>query len=76
MGKKLAITAKPKRNAETADSWVGAGDTPAPAAKPKRLTLDLDPALHTRIKAACAMEGTKMAERIRDMLEAEFPATP
>lgn len=40
----------------------------------KRLTIDVTESLHKRIKAQCAMRGTKMADVIRDLLEKEFAA--
>jgi predicted DNA binding CopG/RHH family protein len=40
----------------------------------KRLTIDITESLHKRIKAQCAMRGTKMADVIRDLLEKEFAA--
>ena len=50
----------------------------APARRParalKRLTLDLDKDLHTRIKIACTKRGTSMVEEISKVLEEKFPA--
>lgn len=40
----------------------------------KRLTIDLSPELHKRIKAACVEKGRKMIDEIRLMLEERFPA--
>nr|WP_246400314.1 plasmid partition protein ParG [Rhizobium metallidurans] len=40
----------------------------------KRLTIDVTENLHKRIKAQCAMRGTKMADVIRELLEKEFAA--
>lgn len=40
----------------------------------KRLTIDITEGLHKRIKAQCAMRGTKMADVIRELLEKEFSA--
>ena len=49
----------------------------APARQParalKRLTLDLDKDLHTRIKIACTKRGTSMVEEITKVLEEKFP---
>lgn len=39
----------------------------------KRLTIDVSPDLHKRIKAACVDEGKKMADVIRAVLEVRFP---
>ena len=38
----------------------------------KRLTIDVPLALHKRIKTQCAMNGDKMADVIRDLLEKQF----
>lgn len=41
----------------------------------KRLTLDLDPDLHRRIKTSCARRGVKMVDEIRELLQKHFPDT-
>ena len=38
----------------------------------KRLTLDIPETLHRKIKAACALKGTKMVDEIRPLLEERF----
>jgi hypothetical protein len=40
----------------------------------KRFTIDVPADLHRRIKASCATEGSNMADMLREMLEARFPA--
>lgn len=45
---------------------------PAADVKLKRLTLDIPPELHTRIKMACAKRGTKMVEEIKALLDAHY----
>ncbi len=66
---------------KSADEWVsnsGPVDDPKtrPAAAPiepmKRLTIDVPKSLHTRIKAACALRGSKMVDEIRTLLEREY----
>ena len=71
-----------------ADAWVGETTSDvseaskgskvvpirAEAEANKRLTIDITEGLHKRIKAQCAMRGTKMADVIRDLLEKEFAA--
>lgn len=37
----------------------------------KRLTVDIPIRLHAKLKARCAMRGTKMADEIREWLEKE-----
>jgi hypothetical protein len=72
---------------ETADDWIGKGVEPhlkpaasEPDAAPepvamKRLTIDVPVDLHSRIKIACAQRAKIMADEIRRLLEAEFPAS-
>jgi hypothetical protein len=66
---------------KTADDWVAAAppeEAPEllPKAEPaepmKRLTIDVPRSLHSRIKAACALRGSKMVDEIRVLLEREF----
>jgi predicted DNA binding CopG/RHH family protein len=38
----------------------------------KRLTIDIPASLHSRVKVACAQRGVKMADEIRELLEAHF----
>ena len=65
----------------SADDWVsGSGleeareapSSPEPAEPMKRLTIDVPKSLHTRIKAACALRGSKMVDEIRALLEREY----
>ena len=44
----------------------------APAEPMKRLTIDIPRSLHTRIKSACALRGSKMVDEIRNMLDREY----
>lgn len=37
----------------------------------KRLTVDIPTRLHAKLKARCAMRGTKMVDEIREWLEKE-----
>lgn len=70
--KKIAIGAKPtaKPQPVTPDAWV---DARQPVAEPtKRLTLDIPASLHAKIKASCAMRGTKMVDEITALLEEKF----
>jgi ParG len=63
---------------KAADEWVaGAGTEAASTLSPppepmKRLTIDIPRSLHTRIKAACALRGSKMADEIRALLDREY----
>jgi ParG protein len=57
------------------DEWVErAGDRsvdpgPQPKIKVARLTIDLDPELHAKFKAACAMRRTRMIDEVRVFIE-------
>jgi hypothetical protein len=71
-GKKVPIGAKPtaKPAPAAADAWVESrGAEPEPM---KRLTIDIAESLHRRIKAQCAMDGTKIADQVRELLIQKF----
>jgi hypothetical protein len=53
------------------DDWVAgeAAAAPAPKVKPARLTIDLDPDLHLRFKAACVARRTTMVDEVRAFIE-------
>ena len=71
-GKKVPIGAKPtaKPAPAAADAWVESrGAEPEPM---KRLTIDIAESLHRRIKAQCAMDGTKIADQVRELLVQKF----
>ena len=71
-GKKVPIGAKPtaKPAPAGADAWVESrGAEPEPM---KRLTIDIAESLHRRIKAQCAMDGTKIADQVRELLIQKF----
>lgn len=74
MAKKINIKAKPVNN--SADSWVenreAAITHPKVEDKNKRLTIDIPESLHKKIKLKCTENGTTIAEKVREMLEAEF----
>ena len=81
MSKTTTFGARPKRaevtNPAAADAWVGKGTEtpPAPAPvdaeklKPKRLTIDIEPSLHKRLKTKAAAEETTIADVVRSFLE-------
>ena len=73
--KKITFGGKPSANSPhlSADAWVNDRDPGQPM---KRLTIDVPLGLHTRIKTQCAVEGLKMADVIRDMLDGRFPPAP
>ena len=78
MTKKVAFGTKPApvpAPSISPDEWVESRATePAGAERIKRLTIDIPAGLHVRIKAQCALRGTKMADEIRALLEEHFPA--
>jgi hypothetical protein len=78
MTKKVSFARTPPK---AADEWVAGAGTettaapsspPEPAEPMKRLTIDIPRSLHTRIKAACALRGSKMADEIRALLDREY----
>ncbi|MEQ1718840.1 MAG: hypothetical protein ABL907_23115 [Hyphomicrobium sp.] len=76
MSSKSVPFRKPAPATVTPESWVD-GNTTAPAMSAvamSRLTLDLPVSLHRRIKMRCAESGDRMVERLREILEREFPA--
>lgn len=72
--KKVQIGAKPTANIDPdkADQWVQSRDQASAAEPMKRLTIDISADLHRAIKTACAMNGTKMAEEIRQLLAQKY----
>ena len=76
MKKKVTIASKPglkEKEAVTPDEWVGMANKPEPGEPTKRFTVDVPLSLHTRVKTSCAMEGIKMADVVRHLLEQRFP---
>jgi hypothetical protein len=75
MTKKIAFGPRPSASLPpSADNWVanrGTDPAPAVAERPamKRLTIDLPADVHARLKAQCAMRGTKMVDEIRRAVE-------
>ncbi|HAS87479.1 MAG TPA: hypothetical protein DCS31_11925 [Candidatus Competibacteraceae bacterium] len=69
--KKVAIGAKPTAKPQPAnpDAWVDARQS---VTSTKRLTIDVPANLHARIKASCAMRGTKMVDEITAILQDKF----
>jgi hypothetical protein len=67
-------------NPEAADAFVAGGaehpvPTPLPEAKPaekvkmKRLTIDIEPDLHTKLKTKAAQQKTTIADMARQLLQ-------
>ncbi len=82
---------QPEKQILDPDTWVSGGEHPTEVQaseeiepeisaaveteKMKRLTIDIPPALHTRIKVECAQRQKKIADIVRQLLEQEFPAS-
>lgn len=71
--KKITIAPKPERSATpaTIDAWVN--DRHGVAEPTKRLTFDIPLSLHQRVKSQCALRSVNMADKMRELLEKEFP---
>lgn len=70
MTKEVTFGSRPKAKAtkpETLEEW--AGDEP----KKKRITFDVPPELHGRIKAVSAIRGVTIKDLVIELLEREFP---
>ena len=79
--KKVSITGKPDRSHQpkatsesAAEAWVAERRANGQE-KMKRLTIDIPLNLHRQIKVQCALDGVKMADVIRDLLEERFGTT-
>lgn len=74
MSKKITMTARPKPKAEL-DKWVEMREPVVPeklSVKPKRLTIDIDPALHKELKMSCVNREIQIADLLRTLIEREL----
>ncbi|WPC06216.1 hypothetical protein SBP02_05530 [Pseudomonas benzenivorans] len=74
-GKRIGIGARPLADSQ-AEAWIRQGATVDSGKVERysaRLTLDVTPALRTRIKLAAFERGVTMAEILREVLERQFP---
>ena len=69
MSKQIKMSARPQPK-PNADTWVEtrADLPPPPKVKPKRLTIDIDPALHTRLKLHCVQQDVRIADFLRELI--------
>ncbi|QDS91676.1 hypothetical protein FF011L_04080 [Roseimaritima multifibrata] len=73
MSKRITMSARPKPKPEV-DKWV---EMRVPSTdvksrtKPKRLTIDIDPNLHTELKISCAKRGIQIADLLRRLIEGD-----
>lgn len=77
MSKKITMSARPKLKPEI-DKWVEAREPiieAKPVTKPKRLTIDIEPELHTDLKVSCAKRGIQIADLLRTLIEQELRQT-
>lgn len=73
MSKQIKMAIRPQTKPQ-ADDWVEnriQDPTPEPPKQIKRLTLDLDRDLHTRLKVYCAQYGFKISDVLRLLIEVE-----
>lgn len=73
MAKKVGLGPKPSKKAgqdQQQDAWVSGEDKDVE--KKKRLTIDIPESLHRKIKADCAMRGTKIADELRVLLHERY----
>ena len=70
--KKVTIGGKPtaKPAHSSPDDWVNA--VQGIGQPTKRLTVDIPPSLHQRVKSQCALKGLGMADVVRTLLEQHF----
>ncbi|MBS7661573.1 hypothetical protein I0D00_06360 [Pseudomonas lalucatii] len=74
-GKRIGIGARPLADPQ-AEAWIRQGaavDSGKAARYTARLTLDVTPALRTRIKLAAFNRGVTVAQLLREVLEREYP---
>ncbi|TWU22163.1 hypothetical protein Pla52o_32160 [Novipirellula galeiformis] len=74
MSKKIAMTARVKQKPEI-DKWVETREPLVPLklnVKPKRLTIDIDPALHKKLKMNCVKREIQIADLLRTLIEREI----
>lgn len=74
MSKRVTMSARAKPKAEI-DKWVETREPVAGAKsnfKAKRLTIDIDPTLHTDLKVSCAIRGIQIADLVRTLIERDL----
>ena len=73
MSKKIEIPTRPPKQ-PSADDWIAEKEVPKekPTAKPVRMTVELDPAIHRALKIHCTMKGIWISELLRDLISFEL----
>lgn len=80
MSKTVSIRTNPRSKSPPTvselDAFVQSGEpvTPAPRARMKRLTVDVEAGLHKQIRRKCLELDVEMATEIRRILTEHFPA--
>lgn len=72
----MTARAKPKPDAEI-DKWVETREPvatvkPTAVTKPKRLTIDIDPSMHKKLKMSCVARDIQIADLLRTLIEHEL----
>lgn len=71
MAKKISF--KTKDIKKNADDWVEKREIKTSSIEiNKRLTIDIPESLHKKIKSTCAINGTSIADEIRNLLKSKF----
>lgn len=71
MAKKISF--KTKDIKKNADDWVEKREIKTSSIEiNKRLTIDIPESLHKKIKSTCALNGTSIADEIRNLLKSKF----
>ncbi len=74
MSKTINMSARPNQT-KNADTWVETRtNLPPPPPKPKRLTIDLDPTLHSRLKLHCVRQDIPIADFLRLLIDESLQA--
>lgn len=70
MSKRVKMSARAKARPDP-DQWVESRDPAEPKqrVKPKRLTIDIDPELHRKLKLSCVERNIQIADLVRSMIE-------
>lgn len=74
MSKRVKMSARAKAKPDP-DQWVesreGRSETKK-RVKPKRLTIDIDPELHRKLKLSCVQRNIQIADLVRSMIECDL----
>ena len=74
MSKKIKMPTRAKPSPKL-DNWVETRKSPEPPKstfKPKRLTIDIHPDLHKRLKISCVQRGIQIADLLRQLIDTDL----